>query len=545
MNLHTDPQHKRAFHWITSRGTEKIIIQFPFNWDTVNQVKTLPGRKFHKKNGCKYWTCPLSIEAVETLQKWGYRIDRALTDFLDDARIDITTLDIIDIPGLGGELYPFQEQGVAFIEERNGRALIADEMGLGKTVQALAYLELHPEKRPALIVVPASVKLNWAREANKWLSNPDIEILDGRTPYPITHDIIILNYDILTAWLEPLQELNAEILVTDESHFYKNNSAQRTKAIKKLGKPIPHVLALSGTPLVNRPIEIFNALQLIDQTVFPNRWEYAKKFCALHHNGFGWDFSGSSNTEELHDILTSTIMIRRKKKDVLQDLPAKQRSIVPMAITNTDDYRNAEQDFIQWVADNKGLQAAGKASNAEALAKIEALKQLAVQGKLQQCIAWIRDFIDTDGKLVVFATHTFVIDTLMDTFGDHAVKVDGSVSQHQRQANVDQFQNDDSIRLFIGNIQAAGVGITLTAASNVAFLELGWSPGEHDQAEDRVHRIGQEADSITAYYLLADQTIEQDIAVLIDKKRKVLDQVLDGQDTEEESLFMQLMKEYQ
>jgi len=228
---------------------------------------------------------------------------------------------------------------------------------------------------------------------------------------------------------------------------------------------------------------------------------------------------------------------------VLQDLPDKIYTYMPMELDNQKTYRKAEKDFIRFVKEHRGEKAAKKASNAQALAEIEGLKQLAVQGKMKQGIEWIKNLIDTNGKLVVFAVHKFVIDALMEEFGDIAVKVDGSVSGADREKAVDAFQNDEGVRLFVGNIQAAGVGLTLTAASTVAFLELPWTPGDLSQAEDRCHRIGQK-DSVNIYYLLASGTIEEEIAKLIDRKRKVLDAVLDGRQTEEESLLSELMKEY-
>lgn len=237
-------------------------------------------------------------------------------------------------------------------------------------------------------------------------------------------------------------------------------------------------------------------------------------------------------------------MLRRLKSEVLTELPEKTRAFLPIELDNETEYCTAENNFIDFVAKTKGNAAAHRASNAVALAEIEGLKQLAVRGKLQACIAWVRDFLEVDGKLVVFCTHRFVVDALMEEFKDVAVKVDGSVTGENRQKAVDAFQTNTNVRLFVGNVKAAGVGITLTAASNVAFIELPWTPGEVTQAEDRLHRIGQR-NSVTVYYLLAQSTIEERIARLIDRKRKVLDSVLDGRETEQESLLSELMKEYE
>lgn len=528
-------------------GELAVKITFPFNPKDVDQVKSLPGRRFHNEGTSKYWTAPLELSTAEKLRDWGFLLDEKLEEYIQKMNTPATTVDDMEgmnIPGLRMQLFPFQQRGVSFIENRNGRALVADEMGLGKTAQALAWLQLHPELRPAIVVVPASLKLNWKKEAEMWMDCPNVQILTGTTPtMPIIGEILVINYDILDEWVETLQSVRPQVLITDECHYYKNNSAQRTKAVKRLGKGIRHIIALSGTPIVNRPVEAYNALRLIDSQLFPSFWTYAQKYCGARHNGYGWDFNGATNTEELHDKLAKSVMIRRLKKDVLTDLPDKLRSFLPMELDNERDYQRAEQDFIGFIREQKGREAALKASNAEALAAIEGLKQLAVAGKMKQAIDWIRDFIEVDGKLVVFAVHKFVIDRLIQEFGDIAVKVDGSVGMDKRQEAVDQFQNNDKVRLFVGNIKAAGVGLTLTASSNVAFLELPWTPGDLTQAEDRIHRIGQHY-SVTIHYLLASGTIEERIARLIDRKRKVLDSVLDGQVTEEESLLTELMNQY-
>jgi len=527
---------------VNENGERVLKIAFPYDGVLLKIVRDIPGRKYHPESKC--WSAPLNVISIKALMDADFMVEDKVMNFLKESKVQTKQIELKGIPGLKGKLYPFQNKGVAFVEANKGRALIADEMGLGKTIQALAWLQLHEEKRPVIIVVPASLKLNWEREALAWLPNPRTELLSGTLPWIPTGDILIINYDILHKWLYILKNIKPQVLITDECHYYKNNGANRTKAIKMLGKGIPHVIALSGTPIVNRPIEVYNAIHLINPDLFPNFWNYTHRYCNAVYNGFGWDFNGASNTEELHQRLVDTVMIRRLKKDVLPDLPKKVRSFIPMELTNTNDYREAENNFIEFLRKRKGSEAAERASNAQALVEIEILKQLAVKGKMGQAIEWIRNFIDIDSKLVVFAVHRNVIDILMETFCDVAVKVDGSVTQSNRQRAVDSFQNNDEIRLFIGNIQAAGVGITLTASSNVAFLELPWTPGAVTQAEDRCHRIGQQ-DSVNIHYLLAAGTIEERIARLLDQKRKVLDAVLDGEITTTESLLSELMKQYE
>jgi len=508
-----------------------IKITFPYDPQDVIRVKSLEERRYHNDGPRdKYWTVPLTEENLGKLKEWGFEIDPRLEEWEKARNAPAPSID--EIPGIKKPLYLFQKAGVAFVEKRQGRALIGDDMGLGKTAQALAWLQFHPDRRPAVVVVPASLKLNWRREAEMWMSDPKVQVLSGKKPdRPIHGDIIVINYDILPSWVGQLQECRPEVVIADEIHFIKNKSAKRTKAFKALVKGVPYVIGLSGTPIVNRPVEAFNALSIIEPTLFPSFWKYAQRYCGARHNGFGWDFTGASNTKELNEKL-SRVMIRRRKEDVLKELPAKTISIVPMSLDNEREYYKVEEDFIGWLQAIDPDKAA-RAQNAEALAKIEALKQLAIKGKIKMAIQWIRDYLDSDGKLVVFCTHRSTVDSLMEEFGSVAVKVDGSVSGKARDEAVQAFQTRPDVRLFVGNMKAAGVGLTLTAASSAAFLELGWSPGDHTQAEDRIHRIGQEADAVNIYYLIAEGTIEEQIMGLIDKKRLVLDQVLDGKETDE------------
>ena len=531
-----------------------IVIKFQYPKgdkrfsEMVTNIKSLPGRRFVKTEYC--WKCPLSIETIEKLIEWEFDISSDLLEWHKKITTKPELNYDLQIPGLKMELFPFQKEGVAFIDSRDGKALLAHEMGLGKTAMVLAYLQLHLELRPAIIVAPASLKLNWEKEARIWLpntiENADIQILSGSpnktSGNPLHGNIIIINYDILQKWEKRLKDYKFKIIILDESHYIKNSKAQRSKAVIKLCKTVKHVIALSGTPIINRPIEFYTTIKIIEPGLFPSRWKFAHEFCGAKYNGFGWDFNGATKTTKLHKLLTSTIMIRKKKEDVLKDLPPKIRSVVPLEINNYKEYKYAESDVISWIKENEGKEKAEKAKQAEVLVAFEKLKQLAINGKIKQCIDWIENFLESDQKLIIFATHKKTIKLLMSHFGKIAVKLDGSTPADQRQIIVDQFQNDEKTRLFVGNIQAAGIGITLTSASNVCFLELPWSPGDVEQASDRCHRIGQEASSVNIYFLIAANTIEEDIAEIISEKQKVLTAILDGKEIDQSSVLTALIK---
>jgi SWI/SNF-related matrix-associated actin-dependent regulator 1 of chromatin subfamily A len=442
------------------------------------------------------------------------------------------------------QLFAYQRVGVAFIESRRGRALLADDMGLGKTIQALGWLRHRKSVRPVIIVCPQTVRLNWRSEIDKWLGETTF-LPSGTKPGKTDLSgisFIIIHYDILHAWVETLKALRPGALVIDEAQFIKSNGAKRTKAVKALARSIRHVIGLTGTPIVNRPIELFNILRLIDKTVIPDWWHYTERYCARKSGMFGWDCSGASHTKELHDKLTSSIMLRRTKEEVLTDLPAKMRSFVPLELTNRSDYNAAERDFIGYLRREEGLDVANRAKRAPMLTRISKLRDLAAQGKLSQAIEWIADVIEVN-KLVVFAVHRNVFDPVYERFEKVAVKVAGDVAPIDRQKAINRFQQDPNCRLFVGQIQAAGTGITLTAASHVAFLELPWTPGDLLQAEDRCHRIGQ-TKTVNIYFLLASGTIDEPMARLIDRKRVVLNAVLDGAVDAAPSILTELLSGY-
>ena len=445
------------------------------------------------------------------------------------------------IPNFKAKLRRYQKEGVCFIENRDGRVLLADEMGLGKTIQTLAWLQLHPELRPVIVVCPASLKLNWEREIKTQTEKQDIVILNGNNPtgrFPLFRKAIyIINYDIVKAWEKNLKKLKAKVLVLDECHAIKNRRTIRTKAIKRIAKEIDHIICLSGTPIINRPVEIYNSISLINPELFPSFFKYAKEYCGATHNGFGWDFSGATHTDNLHKKLVGSVMLRRLKKDVLKELPEKTRTVIPMELDNPEEYKIVAKDFIKWLKE-QDPDKAERAERAETLTRIEILKQVAIKNKMKSCIDWIKQYLETENKLVVFATHKQTTQAIISAFPEISVRLEGGMDGNEKQKSVDRFQNDKRTRLFVGNIKAAGVGLTLTASSNTCFVELGWTPGEHDQAEDRVHRIGQEADSVNAYYLIADGTIENQIIELLDKKRKVLADVLDGRTLLEDSSML-------
>ncbi|HEY2398554.1 MAG TPA: DEAD/DEAH box helicase [Solirubrobacteraceae bacterium] len=445
------------------------------------------------------------------------------------------------VPGLGGELKPFQRAGVRYLLEQR-RAFLSDEQGLGKTIEAIATLEADGAY-PAIVVCPASLKLNWLRELERWLPGRTVQALSGggRGGAAIPEAAVtVVNYEIVAPRLESLRALGPRALVLDESHYCKNPAAKRTRAAQRLGASVPEdglILALSGTPVLNRPAELISQLRILGR---------------LSDFGsgvrFGERFRGADAHLRLHWHLRARCYVRRLKADVLPQLPAKTRAIVPVELDNEPEYRLAERDVVAWLQsqplDLRELDAkVAAALRAERLVRLNALKLLGARGKLHAALGWIHDFCSSGERLVVFAHHQEIQRAVLERFPS-ALHIVGADSHASRDAALRAFQapDGDGNQLIVCSTEVAGHGLTLTRASNVVFLELEWTPARHDQAEDRCHRIGQE-DAVTASYLLAAGTIDETISTLLERKRALIGAVTDGREEDEEGVVDGLVRE--
>jgi hypothetical protein len=437
---------------------------------------------------------------------------------------------------LGGELQPFQWAGVRYALDAR-RTFLADEQGLGKTVEALATLEAD-DAYPAIVVCPASLKLNWERETRKWLPHRTIALVEGRSAVPATAEITILNYEIVAAHREQLARIHPRALVVDESHYAKNPQAKRTQAVRRLAGTLDDSalrLALTGTPVLNHADELISQLRVIGR---------------LEDFGSGARFSrqfqGPLTEERLHWHLRRRCFVRRLKSEVLPQLPAKRRVVVPVELDNKREYRLAEEDVVAWLREqpldlselNNRIAATLRA---ERLAQLTTLQRLAARGKLNAALTWIHDFLASGEPLVVFARHVDVQRAVLERFPD-AAHLLGADALGERDDAVRAFQQPDGPQLIVCATRVAAQGITLTRASNVAFLELEWTPAMHDQAEDRCHRIGQR-DAVTAWYLLAAGSIDETMAELVEAKRGHISAVTDGRRLDGEGLVEGVIRE--
>jgi SWI/SNF-related matrix-associated actin-dependent regulator 1 of chromatin subfamily A len=533
-----------------------IIICFKYNEHLLELVKELPKRKFNKQT--KNWVAPLNFDTIRLLSNFinDFAVDINLYKEIENLKERYNTLyqssniteAQIELPVLKRELFKFQQAGVYLIEERSGRVLLTDDLGVGKTTQSLAWLQLHPELRPAIIVCPAFLKYNWAKEIQKVLPDEEYNeyvILEGRKKVDINKPIIIINYDIISYWLKTLKKINPKVIILDEAHYIKNTRTKRAKSVISLGKKTPHILALTGTPILNKPIELWSIVHLLAPHEFNDFRYYVKRYCDAKQKPWGWDYSGASNLKELNKKLRATIMIRRTKDMVLKDLPNRIRTSLVVDISNREEYDLAEKDFIQWLKQQGyDMRKIMQITYNEALTQLNYLKQLAGRGKLEATTEWINNFLENEqGKLVVFGHYKKNLYTLHENFPE-ALIITGDTNMKKRNRIVEEFQNNRDKRLLIASIGATGVGLNFTAASNVLFLELMWIPALHEQAEARCHRIGSK-ETVNIWYMIGNETIDEHIYQVLQQKTEISSAILEEQKSKKVSKFIcEVLKQY-
>lgn len=417
-------------------------------------------------------------------------------------------------------LYPFQRETLRFLFKTEGQCLVALEMGLGKTICVLAYLMFQPQKRPVLIVCPSRLRYNWLGEFQKWfhdeaycaqiIEHADDELLGGA-------DFVICSYDILATQekLKPRQHIKLSPigqqlfergfrqLVLDEVHTLANSKTKRTKAVLKIARHVQkgggQVAGLSGSPIRNRPVNFFNVLSLLDPYTFYNWQYYVYQFCDAHMTHFGLKVDGASNTHELHRLI-QPFYIRRTKQQVLEELPPKQHTFLPvMGIQTT------AEDMVQQ-------------------------RQEVGLAKVPAALDFVGNFFENNPqeKLVVFAHHHAVLDQLYDSLCAKfkTLKIDGRDSEKEYREKRLLFQEDPSTQLIIVGLTGA-VGYDLHAASNALFVELGYVPADINQASDRLHRLGQK-NAVNIYYLVAQDTLDDHIVSILRTKTRIIGEIIEG-----------------
>lgn len=574
--------------WVDTQYGRRIALVFGYNVDLVNIVRGLEKRWFDA--ALKAWLIPNDVHALDAAlaaleavePPLVIELEPELRKATDESRAALrrsleashaSTSDLVVPTKL--PLLPFQLAGVEFIEAHDGRAIVADEMGLGKTAQAIGWLVLKGAPvLPALVVCPAVVRVNWAREIARFSDLKALIVVSKSSlkgfqklgvavsdrPEP-GYDIIIVNYDLCrfsknAATINglPIDAWEFNTVIFDESHYVKEAKAQRTKAAAALARHAVNAILLTGTPTLNRPKELWSQVAIANPHIFPTFFPFARKYCGAKKGRFGWDFNGATNTDELARILRERIMVRREKMTVLKELPDRRRCTIPIALNgHLADYQREAGGIIANLAELRSQRDAWKtkmaelsdderrtylAANAEAkaaaakiqghmIAEITRLRLVAGLAKVDAATDFVLDTVESAGKVLVFAHHHDVVDAYtsrLEEAGIKLVRVTGQENAAERQQAIDAFQNGDA-QVALLSIGAGGAGLNLQAATNVIFVELPWRPGDVDQAEARAWRMGQK-NAITTYFLVGLQTIEEKIAKVIDTKREVVNALM-------------------
>lgn len=427
---------------------------------------------------------------------------------------------------------PLEHQKVA-IERLVGskRFILADCMGVGKTTSAI-IASLETNSKRILIICPASLKLNWEREYKNY-SDRSIYISEGKN-FSDDHEIVIINYDIIKNFHDlksPEQSriLNKfDLVIIDEAHMISNTQAQRTKLINSFAKKVDRLWLLTGTPITSRPINYYNLLNLVNSPVAQNWVAYVIRYCNGYQFTAGkrkvWNINGASNLEELRDR-TSRQILRRLKTDVL-DLPDKIISPIYLRL-KSKLYEGLMGEYYDWYKSKSE----GSSSLTVQFSKLMKVRQVIAEEKIQHTIEIAENILEQDKKVIIFTNFTDTLNRFVEHFGKKCVYLDGSCSKVHRQNAVDQFQENDKIKVFVGNVKAAGVGITLTQGEVVIFNDLSFVPSDMSQAEDRAFRYGQK-NNVVVYYPIFDNTIEGAIYDILDRKKKIFETVMgDNLDT--------------
>lgn len=570
--LFTLPDHKNAgrHDGVTLNG-EWLFISFDYDPVMIRSVKQIPAVTWHAKT--KAWKAPLT--SIREAVRWGETFKKKVSDEVRDKLSEIensltelkeashqTDADI-ELPELHGTLLPYQKAGVAYAV-RARQTFIADEMGLGKTLQAISTLEVaHRDSPayPAVVVCPATLVLNWKAEYARWLPNRKVAVVKDRKEFPESgYDIVVVGYSNITTWEKQLQ--GHKSYVFDESHYCKTPTAQRTKSAVKIARSAPSsgiILCLTGTPVTNRPAEYASQLKIIGKLdKFGGEWGFYRRYCAAFKDKWGqWHLEGHSNLEELNERLRSICYIRRTKKQVLTELPPILHDpvIVDGTPAGMKEYAKAEADIVQYLVDrakeialelglspkSAAVQAKIKAEANQHLVRLSVLRRLSAKAKMPAVHEWVESRLAEGRKVVIAAHHRDIVDELALKYGN--LRIQGGMNIDDIEAQKKKFMelSVEEAPVLVLSIQAAKTGHNLQVAQDILFVELPWTPADVDQTYSRLHRLGQQS-SVTSTYLLTNGTIDEEIYALIERKRNVVNQAVEGEVAEEASASEIIMK---
>lgn len=562
--LFTLPAPKSEKRGVTAIGNW-LMMSFGYDRVMVQSVKQVPGVTWDNKTHS--WRAP--ITSIAEVVKWAdtfkqpvpedvrqmlTEVNNSMSELSNASRQTDAELEVAGLP-----LLPYQRAGVAYASNAR-RTFIADEMGLGKTLQAIATLEHVPDSYPAVVVCPATLVLNWKAEYGRWLPHRTVKVVTDRKEFPSDYDVVVIGYSNISNWEKQL--LNHKSYVFDESHYCKTPTAQRTKSAVKIAKSAPKdgiVLCLTGTPVTNRPAEYASQLNIIGKLdKFGGEWGFYRRYCGAFKDKWGqWHLDGHSNLDELNERLRSTCYIRRTKEQVLTELPPVLHNpvLVDGTAAGLKEYKKAETDIVEYlmqrakeIALELGLNpnsaavvAKIKAESNQHLVRLSVLRRLSAKAKMPAIKEWVESRVADGKKVVIAAHHRDVVDELALAFGNLRIQGGMDIGDIEEQKRKFMELPCEEAPVIVLSIQAAKTGHNLQIAQDVLFVELPWTPADVDQTYSRCHRLGQKS-SVTATYLLCDGTIDEDIYSLIERKRGVVNQAVDGGPaTEADSLGELLM----
>ena len=494
---------------------------------------------------------------------------KKVTYIIDYTEDSINSPKLNDLPKtLLKNLYRFQKQGIIFGIKKFSRLLIADEMGVGKTVQAIGLSCLYQKDWPVLVICPSSLKFAWRDEINLWLSEilekDDVQVIrHSKNEFKLDKKYYIISYDLSVRMIDKIIEKKFNYIIADEAHYLKSKSAKRTMCLTPILQRSKRVVLLTGTPILAKPMEIYPLLHILRPDKFKGFKEFGTRYCDPKMLPYGLiDWSGSSNSRELNSIL-NRLMIRRLKKDVLSQLPPKKRQKIEIA---TDSkvikklkifMEKSSKKFEELLGTQIELDKLGidlnelnpdkeKEKNTEKnkenkdiseekedtiLNKFNKAYSMTGEAKLPGIKDYVNYLVDNSCKFLIFAHHTEVLDAIEDEIIQDKIgyiRIDGKVQIEKRQELVNKFQTDEECLVAILSITACATGLTLTKASTVVFAELHFTPSIMIQAEDRAHRIGQDAGCVNIHYLVGEDTLDVLLFRKLNEKQNIVSTTLDN-----------------
>ena len=528
-----------------------VVFEFDFDRDVIAAIKS-SDRNARFNPELKHWIVPVNDWSKNTIKSiiTKYQFQPKAKEEKKDIVVDysIKGVDLAYIQGLcdarGFTYTPrdYQLEALGYALNK-GNLINGDDVGLGKTFEAIIYAET-TNSFPCLVIVPASVKYNWGEKWSEIVGpKRDISIIESTETKTRKNnwnaEVVIINYDIIgkkqgrgaTVKFKELTSTKWKMVIFDEAHFLKEKKSQRAKAAKIIIKPDDlKIQLLTGTATMSKPVELWNLLLLIksEKYVAEDWYQFVRRYCGGYIGKFGWVTDGATNILELNQKLRDNCYIRREKKDVLKELPEVITEVIKVPITNKRAVIKATENIIDYILETKGDEAAEKAQEAEHLVALGTLRNLSIEGKLKAVESYLRDWSQSNEKLVVFGLHREPLDYLSKKFKCDLIA--GGVSSRDKQSIVKNWQVNDKQFLF-ANIESAGTGVDglQNVCSNMIIIELPWRPSDLWQVIGRLDRSGQK-NSPNIKYLLSDDTIDIQMWEMLQAKEEVITAVNKGQD---------------